>query len=104
MFNISKSSYTIFTNKTIENSPNLDINETCLSFSTCNNFLGNTIDNKLYFSKHISSLCFKISLTVGLLDKFKYYLLQPIIKQLHFLKVNQHIPYGIEVWDKSSKT
>ena len=102
--NISKSSYTIFTNKTIETLPNLSINETCISFSTETKFLGITIDNKLSFSNHVSNLCSKISRIVGLLNKLKYYLPPKIIKQLYFSLVYPHILYGIEVWGKSSKT
>ena len=79
-----KSSYTIFTNKTIEVLLNLSINETSLSFSTETLFLGNTTYNKLSFSNRVYSLCSKISRIFGLHNEFKYYLPPQIIKQLYF--------------------
>ena len=77
--NIIKSSYTIFTNKTIEILPKRSRNETSLPFSTETNFLGITIDNRLSCSNRVYNLRSKFSRIVGLLHKLKYYLPQQII-------------------------
>ena len=69
---------------------------------SCHPSRGHVIQKKSW--NHASNLCSKVSRIVDSLNKLKYYLPPPIIKQSYFSFVYPHNLYGIEVLGKSYKT
>jgi len=102
--NVSKSSFTIFSNKDFSHHPNILIRNSIIGFLDVTKFLGVTIDNKLNFSSHIKAVCNKVSKSVGIIRKLSSFLPEKIVKQLYLSLVYPHLCYGVEVWGNSCKT
>ena len=102
--NISKSSYTVFSNNDFTCHPSILIRNSKLNFANSTKILGITIDNKLDFSLHIQTVCNKLSKSIGIIRKLSSFLQNSIIKQLYLSLVYPHLTYGVEVWGNSSKS
>ena len=103
--NVSKSSYTVFSNNDFTGHKSILIRNSKLNFVNSTKFLGITIDNKLDFSLHIQTFCNKLSKTIGIIRKLlSSFLPNSIIKQLYLSLVYPHLSYGVEVWGNFSKS
>ena len=94
---MNKSAYTVFTNKDFTNHPNIIIRNSTVSFTNEIKFLGVTIDNKLSFNSHISSVCNKITKSIGILRKLSTYIPCDITRKLYFTLIYPFIIYSVEV-------
>ena len=83
----------------------MNINSSCIFQTDCINFIGVIIDKKnLNFKQHITEMCNKLSKSVGLLHRLKYYLPEEIMKRLYYSLVQPYINYGIETWHGTSQS
>ena len=67
-------------------------------------FLGIIIDKHLTFKYHINAISTKISRSVGLLHRLKFYLPPEILKTLYYSFVYPYMHYCIESWFGTSQT
>ena len=102
--NVSKSSYTIFSNNDFTGHPSILIRNSKLNFVNSTKFLGITIDNKLDYSLHMQTVCNKLSKSIGIIRKLSSFLPNSVIKQLYLSLVYPHLTYGVEVCGNSSKS
>ena len=102
--NVNKSAHTNFTNKDFTNHPNIIIRNNTVFFTNEIKFLGVTIDNKLSFNSHISSVCNKIAKSICILHKLSTYIPSDITRKLYFTLIYPFFIYSVEVWDSSCQT
>ena len=67
--NVSKSSYTVFTNCSQTVLPQIIIDDISLEHSLGIKFLGILVDSKLNFASHIRNVCTKVSRAIGICNK-----------------------------------
>ena len=99
-FNPAKSNLLIITPKLNSPSINIDIQCTDGLIKSVNKakYLGTLLDAKLTFSDHIKALETKVSRSVGILSKLKYFLLQDAFLKLYYALIHSHLNYGILAW------
>lgn len=102
--NVSKCSYTVFTNKKMTNLPVLLIRDQSISYVTSVKFLGVEIDNRLSFSVHVSGICSKISKSYAIMRRISKFVPDSVIRKLYMSLVYPYVIYGVEVWGGSGKT
>ena len=56
------------------------------------------IDNELNFKQHIKMTQRKVTRSVGILSKLKYFFPQNIMLQLYYAFVHPFLSYGIIIW------
>ena len=61
-------------------------------------YLGVLLDNNLSFKPRIAHLEYKISHSVGVIAKLRYYLPSHTFLNLYFALVHSHLRYGLLVW------
>ena len=66
-------------------------------------YLGVLIDSKLNFKEHISAINKKISRTVGLMSKLRYYLNQNTLTMIYYGLVYPYLTYGATIWGNACK-
>ena len=101
--NTSKTKYMIFDgNKTKQiNDINISINGVLLDKVESFIFLGITIDNKLNWKAHQTSLALKLSRSNAVLNRLKNFLPSYILKLLYFSMFASYLNYGILCWGYS---
>ena len=99
-FNPAKSNLLIITPKLNSPSINIDIQCTDGLIKSVNKakYLGTLLDAKLTFSDHIKALETKVSRSVGILSKLKYFLPQDALLKLYYALIHSHLNYGILAW------
>ena len=65
-------------------------------------FLGVELDENLKFDKHIQMVHSKISKSLGILTKLKYYLPIQVMHTLHDSFIVPYLTHALEVWGGSS--
>ena len=99
-FNPAKSNLLIITPKL--NSPSIIIDIQCTDglIKSVNKakYLGTILDAKLTFSDHIKALETKVSRSVVILSKLKYFLPQDALLKLYYALIHSHLNYGILAW------
>ena len=70
----------------------------------CVKFLGVLLDANLSWKYHINELLKKLSRTLGLFYKIRYYVPLEILKQLHYSLFYSFFSYGITVWGLTCKS
>ena len=66
-------------------------------------YLGVILDHRLNFSQHIESVCTKISKTIGIFYRLKFYVPMNILITLYYSLVYPYFIYCILVWGKTSQ-
>jgi len=102
--NISKSFFSIFTNRPIDRLPQLTIRNQSLTHVKSMKFLGILIDDRLSFSQQITSVCSKVSRSLAVIRKLSRMVPICVLRNLYLSLVYPHVTYGVEVWGSSSKT
>ena len=105
--NYNKTNYLTFTNKPEYNNLNLygnKINKTnkIQKVDSCN-YLGMIIDNKLNWKLQIDKIKKKISKTVGILYRIRYYLNKTSLKLIYNSLILSYVRYGILNYGRASK-
>lgn len=67
-------------------------------------FLGLLIDSKLSWKNHIDYISTKISKSIGLIAKLRYFVPQNTLITLYWSLVHPYLNYGISAWGQASKT
>ena len=70
----------------------------------CVKFLGVLLDADLSWKYHINELLKKLSRTLGLFCKIRYYVPLEILKQLYYSLFYSFVSYGITVWGLTYKS
>ena len=61
-------------------------------------YLGVTFDANLTWKNHIDELCMKLSKTVGIVSKLRYYVNIDELKMLSNSLIYPFLTYGVHVW------
>ena len=61
-------------------------------------YLGVTFDSNLTWKNHVNELCLKLSKTVGIFSKLRYYVNVDILIMLYYSLIYPFLTYGIHVW------
>ena len=67
-------------------------------------YLGIIIDNTLTFNPHIAHLEVRLSRSVGILSKLKYFLPSPLLSKLYYAFFHSYLLYGLIIWFNTYKT
>ena len=101
--NITKTYFTIFTNKTIPQDISINLNGQKIEYSPNPTFLGITLDQKLTFNRHINHIKSKVSRSIGILWKVNY-LPGDVLKRLYYTLIYPYFLYCLLAWGSASKT
>ena len=80
--------------------PNIQINGSNIEFVDNCVFLGITINYKLNWNSHINKVTNKISKTVGILNKLRYFLPSGVLQTTYNTLILPHMTYGILAWGR----
>ena len=61
-------------------------------------YLGVTFDSNLTWKNRVNKLCLKLSKTVGIFSKLRYYVNVDILIMLYYSLIYPFLTYGIQVW------
>ena len=61
-------------------------------------YLGVTFESNLTWKNHVNELCLKLSKTVGIFSKLRYYVNVDILIMLYYSLIYPFLTYGIQVW------
>ena len=61
-------------------------------------YLGLAFDSNLTWKNHVNELCLKLSKTVGIFSKLRYYVKIDILIMLYYSLIYLFLTYGIQVW------
>ena len=61
-------------------------------------YLGVTFDSNLTWKNQVNELCLKLSKTVGIFSKLRYYVNVDILIMLNYSLIYPFLTYGIQVW------
>ena len=67
-------------------------------------FLGVVLDEHLTWKLHISQVACKISKSIGVINRARFFLLKPCLKTLYYCLVYPYLHYCIIVWGSTYKT
>ena len=99
--NLKKTSYMLFgmKNKLLNGvTPIVKLNCQSIDRVVCTKFLGVDIDERLSWHIHISSICCKISRSIGILRKLQYKLSSQLLLTLYNVLIKPHLFYCNIVW------
>ena len=77
---------------------NLKINGVNIQEVSTVKYLGVTFDSNLTWKNHVDELCLKLSKTVGIFSKLRYYVNVDTLIMLYYSLVYPFLTYGIQVW------
>ena len=67
-------------------------------------YLGIFIDDNLSFKSHIYYLESKLSRSVGVISRLRYFLPSSTLINLYYSLIHSHLLYGLPVWASTYKT
>ena len=77
---------------------------TYLDCKECVKYLGVLTDCKLSWKNHIESIALKISKTIGLLSKLRYFDPHHTLVNIYNSLITPYLRYGLTVWGQASKS
>ena len=97
---ILKTNFVRFHSKRLEpyKSLNLKIDSVNIQEVYTVKYLGVTFDSNLTWKNHVNELCLKLSKTVGIFSKLRYYVNVDILIMLYYSIIYPFLTYGIQVW------
>ena len=98
--NIDKTNFVVFHphNKPVKELITIKINKKAINEKKYVKYLGILIDSTLSYKLHIDNICKKISRSIGVMYKIRYFVNPSILRNLYYAIIYPHILYGIEVW------
>ena len=81
--------------------PPLRFNNNNVSQASSQKHLGLTLDNRLTFDEHLTSVSNKISKTIGLLRKLQNILPRPALLTIYKCFIRPHLDYGDIIYDQA---
>jgi len=100
--NISKTVYMLFTDKNILRPPDIKIAGSSINRVAESKFLGITIDSRLTFTTHISSVCRHVSKSIGLMNRLSALLPSHTKTNIYYSLIYSRVNYGIVAWGAGS--
>ena len=104
LINLSKTNTMLFSNKRGNPKLHINIQNINLEEKSAVTFLGVIIDNKLQWKDHISYVCKKISITIGILRILKHSFPLHILRMLYMSLIFSYINYCNTVWGSAHPT
>ena len=101
--NVNKTNFSLFTNKRLNEIPNIIIRNHIIQRANTQKFLGIFVDERLSFKKHIDATSNKVSSGIGIIKKLKNFIAPSILLKIYNSIIYPHIIYGVEAWGSSSK-
>ena len=97
---ILKTNFVLFHSKKLKpyKSLNLKIDGVNIQEVSTVKYLGVTFDSNLTWKNHVNELCLKLSKTVGIFSKLRYYVNVDILIMLYYSLIYPFLSYGIQVW------
>jgi len=83
---------------------NVKINDNKIKHTTCTKYLGMYIDQHLSWTDHIPNLEIKLSQSVAMFYRIRYYLSNNALWSVHYSLTYSHLQYAIGVWGGDWKT
>ena len=104
--NVEKSKVMLFSPKsrTRNSSLSIKINGIPLEIVQSYRYLGLHIDHQLKWNSHITEMYKKLSRSVGILGKLKYYVPSPTLRTIYFALFQSHIQYALAAWGSATQT
>ena len=82
----------------------LTLNYVNIEISKGTKYLGILIDDNLSFKSHIHYLESKLSRSVGVISKLRFFLPSSALINLYYSLIHSHLLYGLPVWASTYKT
>ena len=104
--NYSKTTYMLI-NSNSSQSCNFkeNINDSEIKHTTCTSeYLGVDIDQNLSWTEHIHDLEMKLSRSVAMFYRIRYYLSNNALRSIYYSLTCSHLQYAIGVWGGAGKT
>ena len=102
--NVDKSSFMIFTRKTVDYNFEIKIGSKYLKKTSQAKYLGVLIDENLSWKPHIKKIESKIASACWMLSKIKSYINEDILRNIYFGLVYPHLFYCISCWGAVSSS
>ena len=104
--NIDKTNFVIFHSpqKKPSYSVRIFINNKTIKEVNSIKYLGIMIDSNLNWKEHISVVSRKLSRSIGILLKLRYYVNTNILRQLYYSLIYPHLIYGLIIWGNTYNT
>ena len=97
--NVDKTHYMMMTHKTYDPTTlNIKIRNQLINHVTTTKFLGVTIDNKLNYNTHVSSLSKQLSRIRGISYRISYLVPPTILKNIYYALFYSRLVYAMPVW------
>jgi len=80
------------------------INDSEIKHTTCTKYLGVYIDQDLAWTEHIHNLEIKLSRSVAMFYRTRYYLSNNALRSFYYSLTYRHLQYAIGVWGGAGKT
>ena len=97
MLNLDKTVYLIF-NRNNFSDIKLDLNGVTIPRGKVVKFLGTWIDEDLNWGEHITKLCLKLGMKLGLLQRSKNFLPAHAMKTLYYAQFHSILTYAMTAW------
>ena len=98
--NPSKSNFLVIPPRLIKPPPCISLNNNNFKINPCKNvkYLGVQLDSQLAFNSHSRMIENKISRSIRIIIKFKYFLSPSALLKLYYALVHPHLLHGLLVW------
>ena len=104
--NISKTNFLIFhsTRRRLDQNVTLKLDKKALNQKDHIKYLGVLVDSHLNWKYQITSVCKKISRSIGVMYRIRKYLNINVLKNIYYSLIYSHIVYAIQVWGSADDT
>ena len=103
--NVDKSNFLHFHyGKRIKPNMKISINDIEVKEKCSVKYLGTMIDNKLSWKTHIEYIRTKLSKSIGVISKVKYFVTEKVLINLYHAFVQSHVSYNLINWSGASKS
>ena len=97
---ISKTNFILFHSNKMKTNQSLSIkiDNACINQVDSSKYLGVMFDSNLTWKNRINELCLRLSKTVGILSKLRYFVNRKILVMLYYSLIYPFLIYGVYVW------
>ena len=96
--NVSKTKYILFSLRRTVTLPPIMIGNSEIERVESIKFLGVHLDQNLKFDQHITYLSHKLSKSIGILNRIKFFMPEPVMIKLYYALIQPYILYAIKSW------
>ena len=104
--NASKTEIVLFKprNKRITKQPNFRVTGQTIKQSSQVRYLGVILQDDLHWDAHPINPEKKLSRSIGLLSKIRYYVPMPLLRTIYYSIFNSHLIYAYEIWGQNQNS